>query len=160
MQSPQSHSTPNKKCAQQHFCGKEVVNGAHAYILAYKFRFFCVSLIAGEAHSTDICAGVQLLSGETMLQKINSTGCRRDSNSGPCSQHCYCYKSTKSLHSLDLNLTTYRKLGSNRIAKWQSACQKTKKSAVQVSTTAPCYEGELFTYIQLLPLILASSQRF
>ena len=43
-----------------------------------------------------------------------------------------------------------------KIAQWQSACSRTKKSAVQVSATASCCGGELFTYIQLMLLILAS----
>ena len=46
------------------------------------------------------------------------------------------------------------------VAQWQRACPKTKKSAVQASAmTFCCDESELFTYIQLLQFILASSQR-
>ena len=44
------------------------------------------------------------------------------------------------------------------IAQWQSACPRTKKSAVQASATAPCYGGELFIYIYPLLLILAPRQ--
>ena len=43
-----------------------------------------------------------------------------------------------------------------RIAQWQSACPRTKKSTVQASATTSCCEGELFIYIQLLLVILAS----
>ena len=35
----------------------------------------------------------------------------------------------------------------HKIAQWESACTKTKRSAVQASSTASCYRGELFTYI-------------
>ena len=38
----------------------------------------------------------------------------------------------------------------------ESAYPRTKKSVVQASTTVSCCEGELYTYIQLLLLILAS----
>ena len=46
-----------------------------------------------------------------------------------------------------------------RVVQWQSACPRTKRSAVQPSATTSCCEGELFTYIQLLLLILASCYR-
>ena len=36
------------------------------------------------AHGTDLSVGVQLLSGETLLQAKNSTGHRWDSNPGIC----------------------------------------------------------------------------
>ena len=38
-------------------------------------------------------------------------------------------------------------LQDGRIAQWQSACPRTKKSVVRASTTAPCCGGELFTYM-------------
>ena len=41
----------------------------------------------------------------------------------------------------------------SRVTHWQSACLRTKRSAVQASATAPCCGGELFTYIQLLLLL-------
>ena len=48
------------------------------------------------------------------------------------------------------------KLHDGRIAQWQNACPRAKKSAVQASATASCCGGELFTNIQHLLYILAS----
>ena len=53
------------------------------------------------------------------------------------------------------SLTSVLKMG-GRIAQWWTAYPKTKKSAVQASAMASCCGGELFTYIYLLLLILAS----
>ena len=62
---------------------------------------------------------------------------------------------SKFFNNFDLYLTFKFFMG-GRVAQWQGACPRTKKSAVQASTTASCCEGELFTYIQLLLFVLAS----
>ena len=61
---------------------------------------------------------------------------------------------TEKMRKKYVNLKSFRrlhrtKLQGGRIVQWQSACPKTRKSAVQVFTTASCCGGELFTYIHL-----------
>ena len=58
---------------------------------------------------------------------------------------------TKKSHKILLNSSL--KCKDDKVAQWQRACPRTEKSAVQVTTTASCCVGELFTYIQLLLLI-------
>ena len=53
------------------------------------------------AHDADLSVGVQLLSGEILLQVKNSTGHRWVLNPRSCRQHSYCRKHPKPLQHLD-----------------------------------------------------------
>ena len=77
-------------------------------------------------------------------------------------QVSYCYVFIVDIVISNLNLhLQYRSKQLYKFYHWQNGSvveclPRIRKSAVQVSTTASCCGGELFTYIQLLLLILAS----
>ena len=58
-----------------------------------------------------------------------------------------CYIIQRKTTELQWYVTRWQDSSSGRIAQWWSARPRTKKSAVQASTTASGCGGELFTYI-------------